>query len=350
MSSIITAVVAATAPLMGLRLLSGYRWRWVAGLVLLGVSISVGFGLGILGIEDLWVVPLGVGMGESLLLTLLWILFGAVARTAGPICIPGPPWLTAVLMGAGIGEVPAAAILSAGAKTPAGAARLALAAAGGGMVGRIGDPAMLVLTQDSPSTLLSMAPLGLLLAWLVRPSVEDLIAPAATSKVKVGLVISVAVVATLPGMTAVGLVVGILGLGLIAHERRGHIDLAGSVWQVCAVGLALLAVVGGAPELAAQGLEVSFELLGWLAPPLMVAASALLTAFTDSTAMALIAQAITDRSMALPAESIVTPLATGVAVGGLAPLIAAGAFRAGLKLWGLQVVVAVLWSALWALI
>ena len=277
MSSIITAVVAATAPLMGLRLLSGYRWRWVAGLVLLGVSISVGFGLGILGIEDLWVVPLGVGMGESLLLTLLWILFGAVARTAGPICIPGPPWLTAVLMGAGIGEVPAAAILSAGAKTPAGAARLALAAAGGGMVGRIGDPAMLVLTQDSPSTLLSMAPLGLLLAWLVRPSVEDLIAPAATSKVKVGLVISVAVVATLPGMTAVGLVVGILGLGLIA-------------------------------------------------------------------------QAITDRSMALPAESIVTPLATGVAVGGLAPLIAAGAFRAGLKLWGLQVVVAVLWSALWALI
>ena len=42
-------------------------------------------------------------------------------------------------------------------------------------------------------------------------------------------------------------------------------------------------------------------------------------------------------------------LTAGIAVGGLAPLIAAGAVRPGLKIWLIQVGLAVLWALAWGL-
>jgi hypothetical protein len=348
MSPMMFGLLASSLPLVALGVVSPIRWRLPAAVVVVAGAVLAGSHLGILGFTDLWKLPIGVGMTDTLVLTVLWLIFGVVSRAVGPIAVFGPPWVTAMVMGAVLGEVPAAAILSGGAKTPGGAARLALSAAGGGMIGRMGDPAMLMLMDGHTDAMLAIAPLGVFLAWLMRPAAEDLVKPSEASRLRLGLLIGVALIAAIPGLTASALIAGILGLGLMAQARRCPLDLAGPAWQLLAAIGALIAVAGGTPELAAQGLELVTELLDWWAPPLMVLATAILTALTDATAMSLVATAIVERAMSLDQTLVVAPLAVGVSVGGLAPLVAAGALRAGLKLWLLQVAVAVIWACVWA--
>jgi hypothetical protein len=86
-----------------------------------------------------------------------------------------------------------------------------------------------------------------------------------------------------------------------------------------------------------------------MGPPVLTLVSALLTAFTDGTGMSIFAVATVDRAMSLDAMALLPGLTAGIAVGGLAPLIAAGAVRPGLKIWLVQVGLAVLWAAAWGL-
>jgi hypothetical protein len=350
MSPVQLGVLASALPLVVFGVVGFTRWRLVGGLVVVMSAFAVAFNLGIVGLSDIWAVPLGVGMTEVLVLAVLWMIFGALARTAGPISVPGPPWLSAMVMGATLGEVPAAAILSAGAASPAGAARLALCAAGGGMLGRLGDPAMLIIAHDNPAAVVAIFPLGLVCAWLARPRQVDLFCPEDSSPKRTIFVLGVAVVAAFPGLTFGALAVGICGLAFLAKDSRETLNLSGLLWQILAISLALLAVVGGLAELAAQGLETVVELLDWWAPPLLVASCALLTALSDATAMSVLMTGVVDRSMSLDSAAVVAPMAVGVAVGGLGPLLAAGALRAGWRLWVLQVAVAVLWACAWAYI
>ena len=348
MSGIITGMVVATVPLLMLRAISFSRWRlWVLGPVLM-VALGVSYNYGIVTFSDLWVLPAHLGMSSALVLTILWIVFGAVARAQGPVSIPGPAWVTAMLMGAAIGEIPAAAVLSAGARNPRGAAKLALASAGGGMMGRLGDPATLILLEGHSQGMLWMAPLGVLLAWLARPSDEDLVHDEPAQPASIAMMIVFVALAAIPGLTFGILIFGILMLGVMAQRRAGQVDIGGSIWQISAVILAVVAVAGGAPEQAAVGLELILETLDWWASPLLVAAAALLTALTDATAMAIVCQSIVGRAMALDPVLIVTPMTMGVAVGGLGPLLVAGALRAGWRLWLAQVSVAIVWGCIWA--
>jgi hypothetical protein len=350
MSAVITGIVATTAPLLLLGLAAVWRWRLVGAMVVAVAAIAAAVALGIVAPSDLWVVPMGLGMGESLILVLLWTAFGAVARTAGPLRVPGPPWLVAVAMGAGLGEIPAAAILSAGASSPKAAARLALAAAGGAMIGRVGDPAMLLLTGGHPTLVAALIPLGLAMAMVARPQAEDLVASIPGNQARTAVVACVVAAGLVPMLTPWALLVGMLALGLLAQDRRGHVDLAHVGWQLIAVLVGVLAIVGGAADQAAFGLEWGVELADWMGPPVLVAAAALLTAMTDATAMAMVAVGIVDRALSLDTMSILPGLTAGIAVGGLAPLIAAGSVRAGLKIWLLQVVLAVAWATAWALL
>ena len=52
-----------------------------------------------------------------------------------------------------------------------------------------------------------------------------------------------------------------------------------------------------------------------------------------------------DRALSLDAVGAAPAMAAGIAVGGLAPLIAARALRAGWRLWLGQVALAILWVA-----
>jgi len=347
MEAVVIGIVVCSLPLVLLGLVAGWRWRLAAALTIAVGGLSAGVAFGVLGFSDLWIVPMGVGMSDSLLLILLWCIFGAIARTAGPLSIPGPPWLVAMVMGATIGEVPAAAILSASARTPKGAARLALAAAGGGMVGRVGDPALLVLAEGHPMVVACLAPLGVLCALLVRPGREDVVAPQAGNSARTRLVAVVALVACVPGLTPWALLVGAVGLGVMTGDRRGHVDLVTPTWQLVAVLMALLAIVGGLAEQIATGLERIAELAGWMGPPALTAVAAVGAALSDSTAIAVLGDGVLDRAASLQSVELRTALAAGVAVGGLAPLIAAGSVRSGLRLWLAQIVLAIVWVGVW---
>ena len=349
MSPVVTGLVATSVPLFAMGLIASRRFRLAGAVVVLVGTAVTAFQLGIVALSDLWVVPNHVGMADTLGLLILWVLFGAVARAVGPMAIVGPPWVMAMVMGACLGEVPAAAILSTAAKSPGGAARLALCAAGGAMIGRMGDPAMLVLTNGHPDAMYAIAPLGLFLAWLARPQSGDVLASTPAGHLRLGFVLCIAIVAAIPGMTEAALVAGIVGLAFMMKGRRSALDVMTPAWQLLALAVALLTVVGGTPALAAESLAAVIEVLDWWAPPLMVMVTALLTALTDATAMSVIGAAIVDSPMSVDAERWVAPMAAGVAVGGLAPLIAAGAVRAGFKLWLLQIGVAVLWACCWGL-
>lgn len=345
MQNVIIGFVATTVPLLMYGLISWTRWRLLGGVVTVLVAIGLAFGLGVMGFSDLWVVPVGLGMTQPLILLCLWIVFGAVARTAGPLDIPGPPLMVSMLMGATLGEVPAAAILGASARDAKGGARLAMAAAGGGMIGRVGDPAMLVFSESRPDILMFMAPLGLLCALLARPRREDLIQGDHQNRVRTLLVAAVALIALVPGLALYAIVGGIIGLGVLSSDRRGPIEVGGSLWNLGAVVLGIIAVIGGGVEQVAVGIEWAQELGGAWGAPVLTLATALLTALTDGTAMSVVGQGVLDRALSLDAPGAVPAMAAGIAVGGLAPLIAARALRAGWKLWLGQVALAILWVA-----
>ena len=349
MNSVLVGILVSTVPLIALGVVGLWRWRLPAILVVLIATIASAVGVGILAPSDVWVVPVGLGMNAALLTALMWTLFGAVARTAGPLDIPGPPWVVAMGMGACLGEIPAAAILSAGASSPKGAARLALAAAGGGLIGRVGDPAMLLLAGDHPVLLLALAPLGVLMAFVVRPRREDVVETGQGNRARTAVVALVACVSLVPAFTAWALLAGMLGLGLLAQDRRGHVDLAAVGWQLCAILLAIIAIVGGSAEQVAYGLEWGTELADWLATPVLTVAAALLTAFTDSMAMSVFFSGVLDRAASVDSAALIPGLTAGIAVGGLGPLIAAGSVRSGFGLWLVQLVLAVGWAVIWAL-
>lgn len=217
------------------------------------------------------------------------------------------------------------------------------------MIGRVGDPAVLLLAGNHPELIAGLVPLGIVCALVARPSPDDLVLAEDGNRPRTAVVFLVAVAALVPQLTPWAILVGILALGLLAKDRRGHVDLAGLGWQLCAVIVAVLAVVGGAAEQAAFGFEWAAELADWMGPPVLALVSAVLTALTDGTGMAVFAAAIVDRAVSVDSMALLPGLTAGIAVGGLAPLIAAGAVRPGLKIWLLQVGLAVLWASAWGL-
>jgi hypothetical protein len=346
LSPALIAIAATTVPLILLGVVCGLSFRaWVA----LGVAIvafGVGISLDILVFSDLWTLPAATGLGDSLVLLGLWSILGATVRLGGPLSLKGPPVVVAMLAGALLGELPAAALLSAGARSPAGAARLALAAAAGGMVGRVGDPALLLLGGDEPMILLQLLPLAIVLGVMAAPRQDDLPQTEASFGPRLWLLCAVAAAAAVPGWTHWAVGAGILGSLFLGRQRLREIDLKPVVWVGSAAALGVIAVAGGAPELGATGLERIGEELGEWGPIGLSLAAALLAALTDGTAASICVVGLLDRAMSLNIDGARLALTAGLAVGGLGPLVVAGALRAGWKRWFLQVVVTVIYVGL----
>jgi hypothetical protein len=323
--------------------MAGRSWRVWGALVLLVATLATGVAAGVLAVSDLWQLPGATGLSSDLLLLMLWAVLGAVVRAGGPLKLSGPPVLVALCAGALLGEVPAAAILSAGARSKGGAARLALAAAAGGMLGRIGDPAVLLLSGRDPSILLYLAPLGLILAILAGPGREDLDAQASGSGRRTLLLLGVAGAACVPGWALWAVLAGIIGSLILGRARLREVDLRHVAWIGVAAMIGLVGIAGGLPELAATGLEHIGEQLGSWGAPALALGGAALAALSDGTTAAVWSLGVLDGAMSLQIPGAVLGMAAGLAVGGFGPLIAAGAWRAGWKRWSLQVLVTVLY-------
>jgi hypothetical protein len=325
------------------------RWRLRGAAAVALLAAIAGLVAGVLAPADVWVLPMYTGLQNELLLLLAWALFAAFARSVGLLRIPGPPVVVAVVLGALLGEIPAAAILSLAAKDKSAAARLALAAAGGGLIGRLGDPAMLLMGARQPQIVLTLAPLGLICAVLAWPKRGDLVAGGVNGGLgglgRCLLLSIVGIAALFPTFTLPALVLGTVALAIVSKHRRGPIDLAAVAWSIVGLFLVLIAIAGGAPEHAARGIELVAEPLGAWFLPLITAAAAILSALTDGTAASLLCVSVMDRALSLRVEGTWAALAAGVAVGGLGPLIAAGALRQGSLRWLAQLVAAVVYVA-----
>ncbi|MFT4979949.1 MAG: hypothetical protein ACI8S6_005861, partial [Myxococcota bacterium] len=169
MASLLQAVVALGWPVLVAGPLGrGRRGLW-ALLALLIASYVGGLAVGALQpLDPLW-LPQWTGLQSSALLLILWAAYGATAAAAGGAKMPGTPLFGAVLTGAVLGELAAAAVLTAGSTDRRSAARLALAASAGGLLGRVGDPAMLLLAAREPEMMFMLAPLAILCVLVLFP-------------------------------------------------------------------------------------------------------------------------------------------------------------------------------------
>lgn len=346
MANLLQAALALGIPLLLAGPVSQFRR---AGLMLgglLAVAYIAGLSVGALHWMDPVFLVQWTALGMPTLLVLLWAVFGALARSAGGLHVPIHPLLGAVLTGAMLGEWAAAALLSSAASEPKKVARLVLAASAGGLLGRMGDPAMLLLFDGDLQHGLSLGALGLLCALVALPGQalprlngrRDVTAVAAFTAV--GAV-------ALGGMAWVVLLAGCLALvGIMDAPQRRQVSWKYPVQVALLCALAVFATAGGIPELAAEGLEFLQRWLGSALNPVLALAAALSAALLDSVGAAMVAEALLERALGLQVDGARAALAAGCTVGGLGPLIMTGALRAGLLRWAVQVLVVVTWAAL----
>ena len=341
MTELIEAVVAMSWPLLVVGALAGRRWAGISLAILITMVIIGGTMLGALAPMDVLHLPAWTGLGGAMLSLVLWCLLGALARAAGGVSVPGPPILSAMVAGALIGEIAAAGMV-AGLSDRRAAARLALAASGGALIGRMGDPG-LVLMFDRVGW--SLAPLGLLIALVALPGTP---LPRMEGRPVVsGAAALIAVAAVLSGPhLPVVLGVGCVMMAALAGAQIREIDLRPVGWIFGLCVLVLLATTAGLPELAALGLETIHETLGGLLLPAVAGIGALAAVLGEGASAALLGSAIFDRALDLSVEGVPAALVAGLAVGGLSPLIVAGALREGLLRWAVQVILAIAWAGL----
>ncbi len=341
MNELIRAVVAMSWPLLVVGRASGRPRGGSVLLVMIGLVLVSGFVFGALVPADLLFLPSWTGLGAGMLSLVLWVLLGSLARVAGGVSLPGPPLLSAIAIGALIGEIGAAGMI-AGVSDKRSAARLALAAAGGAMIGRVGDPALLLLMDQVGW---SLAPLGLLTALVAVPG-------GALPRIEGHTVVTAAAALVAAAAIFAGdflphvLAAGCLLMAALAGGKLRHVDLKPVGWCLGLTVLVVLSTASGLPELAAWGLELVQEILGAWRMPGLTAIGVLIAVLSEGISGALLTSAVLDRALDLTVDGVPTALAAGLAVGGLAPLVIVGAVREGLLRWAAQVFLALLWAGL----
>lgn len=344
MISLIKAAVALGWPMLLAGILAATRRGGWSLLALLIAAYVGGLVFGAIQPTDPLYLLSWTGLGHSALLLVLWTVYAALARVAGGARIPGPALLGAVLSGAILGEIAAAALVAANAEDRRSAARLALAASAGGLLGRLGDPVMLLVAAERPSVTLAVAPLALLCTLVLLPG-GALSLPTGRWSVTVVGGLTAAGAVLLGTHAWIALIAGSIGLAVLSGPARvrsapWHLPVYAAV--IC--GLVTFAAAGGVPELAAEGIEFLQRWMGESLKPALALVAALLAMLLDSTGAALMADAVLDRAMSLSTSGVPAAIAAGAAIGGIGPLVIVGAVRAGL--WRLLVQVGIV--ALWA--
>ncbi len=314
---------------------TGRKRGWLV-LGVAAVAVVTAMVTGVLVPLDLVRLPVDTGLAVPLALMLGHAALGVAASAAGRPWLPGPPVLVAPLTGALLGEIGGAAVMAATTDDPKAKARLALAAAAGGLLGRMGDPGLLIVGTDE-LTVARLAPLALVALLAARPKAGDLAGAAEGSKLITGIAFGAALLAFVPMIRVVAVWGGALALAGVAGKRLLQARTAPLTWAIGSTALVLVATAAGAPALVGIGLEeIQNAHQAWV-PAMLVGGGALVSALAGGHAAAVMAQAVLDRALSLHISGAATALTVGVAVGGLGPLLAAGAVRAGFLRWLLQV-------------
>lgn len=337
----VTCLVSGGFLLALLVLAPSARARGFAPLLAVG-AVLTGLAMKFLVPIDLLHLPAWAGLGWESASLVGWALWVAAARRARRPWLPGPPALAAWVAGAIFGEIAGAALVAGAEPDRARAARLAMAAAAGGLVGRIGDPALLALGERiSP---LALLPLSLALLALAKPGGDPM---PGGSKAATGLGVLVAVVAALvPTVAPIALVVGAGLLTAFGRDERGEPIWPELAWALSGLVLGLITAVSGVWALAADGLEQLGGIWGSIPMGLAALVSGLGALLLDGPASGICAAALVDRAMGLRSPGFALALGIGTAVGGIGPLAVVRACRAGGRRWLLGVVIAAIYATI----
>jgi hypothetical protein len=226
--------------------------------------------------------------------------------------------------------------VTAGVDDPKARARLALGAAAGGLLGRMGDPALLI-AEGGGVTLAHCAPLALVALIAARPRRGDLDGTQAGSKIITAVAVVAALLALVPALRLVAVFGGVLVLAGLAGRRLKAASPGPLLWVAAGAVLVLMATAGGAPALLGVGLEAVQNAFMSLVVPTLLIGGALASTVAGSGPAALFAHALLERSQALHVHGAHLALTIGVAAGGVGPLLVARALGAGWPRWLLQV-------------
>lgn len=327
-------------------LAAAVRRRGAVAMALAISAVAAGLARGFLVPEDLLHLPAWAGLSRECAAILAWGLWTAAAQMAPAPWLPGPRAVSAGLAGALFGEVSGAALAAGGVSDRRAAASLALAASAGGLLGRVGDPVLLALGDRVP--LGWFVPLALIL-WAVaaRGAPSERLPEGDRRVTALGLVVALGA-AALPSFAWLIVAVGaaaLLGWGLKRGAARAPLAQQLGL-ALGSVVLVLVAISAGLVGLSARGLAEAVAFLGPAPPALLAAGGALVGGLLDGPATGLVAAALLDRSMDMTFLGFEVPIALGAAAGGLGPLLAVGAARAGARRWLLSMIVVALYAAL----
>ncbi len=344
MSGLILNLWIAGALLVALALVR--RRRGLAALVLALAAVVSGLVRGFLIPADLLHLPEWAGLSRECAALIAWGLWSAAAQMAPAPWLPGPRAVSAGLAGALFGEVSGAALAVSGAPDRQGAVSLALAASAGALLGRVGDPVLLAL-GDRVSALY-FVPLALIL-WAVaaRGAPQERLVEGDRRVTALGVLVAVGA-AVAPAYAWAIVLVGaasLLGWGL---RRRAPLAPLGQQlgFALGSVVLVLVAISSGLVDLGTQGLTDAISFLGPAPPWLLAAGGVIGGALFDGPSAGLVLAGLIDRSLDMPFRGFEVPIALGAAAGGLGPLVAVGAVRAGLRRWLFGMLIVALYAVL----
>ncbi len=345
-------IFGSLAILTGLLGSSGrLRGRWAALPFLAALAIA-GYRRVLLP-ADLPVLPALAGHGLDSLALVGWLAYSALGVR---LALPGPTWLVAFLSGGLQGGLGAATVLREEAVDRPAAARLILAAGAGALLGRVGNPALLLLGDRDPRLAILLLPLSLalLLAAGVRAGDRR---GAPGSRAATGIALATTALALAPGVGIFAPWLGAFGLALLRWTRRGappEAALSPAVaastfgWGLGALGVALVATIAGFPGLAAAGMINLFDAWDQGLLPRLAVGGGVVGLLFGAPGGALLSAALVDRSLEIDVLPAAVALGAGLGVGSVAELLAARCLRPALPrlLWKAAIFAA--W-AIWAL-
>ncbi len=331
---------------------AGVGWwpRW-GGYAAAATALIAGIAAVVLGVVD----PLAPAVwasawpAEPLLLLAGWGLLAVGVRRIGVGGGWGPSLVGAFLGGAALGGLPVALGLAAD-RPPAQAARLAIAAIGGGLCGPLGSAPLLLL--GGPELIGALWPLGLALGVLAAspPWGPPPLARSTDSAARVLLFACLPLWAlAVWGSPQWALIAGlVLVVGLTAWRRVGRItpSVQPALHLLGLLACVALLVPAGVLDFLAWGLDDARIVLGGLLDAGFGLASLGLAALATGPALALTGALAICSDPTLFDPGLRAALVAGAAVGGLVPVMAwmgPGVLRAGAGRWALAVSALLVW-------
>jgi len=339
-------VAGVTGGAAAMSLLAGRaRWGWAWALIWAAVGVGA-----LIMLSPPQLSPLGIA-GElsagRLALLFGWYLYGALSREAAGRIPRRHLGAFALLGGALLGDLAAAAVIAGAVQDKRLAARAALVASAAGLLTGVGTAATLLVA--SPGALIAPAALAIAVAWPRGAEAGAVSGGDGEDGPWLRPLAPLALIGLLSLWQApLALALGIVFVGWRTRlAGLKHLDWRPLVLLAAVTVAAWAAWRSGALWSAEWGIAWLASRAPGLAEPLLLLVGALIAALGGEPAAALVGAEILQAPLYPRFPELAGPLAAGLGLGGLGPLLISGGWRAGWRIWLGQLTAAVLWAAAW---